>query len=139
MLKKFCIWVACIGFLLAILLPKIKDAKKGPKVTSELTQKVCRAAIATIFSKPIDIIKIRKVVSDIVYMEYIREEDSTRWQTKCYLEGGRVIWGSEGNGTSGRWRTAEFDPVVTWSVNNSVITITDKISDTSKNVKSYNL
>ncbi|MCF6438641.1 hypothetical protein L1077_04260 [Pseudoalteromonas luteoviolacea] len=131
-------WIAVIGFALSVIIPAIEDASI-PKLNDEQTQRVCKAAIATIFNKPIDIVKVSHVTGDVIYLKYTRSEDQTVWKSKCYLKGKRVVWGSVGNGTSGRWRLHQYDPVVTWTLKSGRIVIKDKISESSETTKVFSL
>ncbi|WP_052713185.1 hypothetical protein [Pseudoalteromonas rubra] len=148
-MRKLLLWIAVTGTIAAVIEPKLKDhritsASHSTQVKTvksnlnpEQTQKVCLAAIATMFSKPLKIVHVTHIAYDIVYLQYIREEDNSLWQYKCYLEGPRVIWGSVGNDTSGRWRTSKYDPIVTWAIEGNKLTIKDRISETSENVRTF--
>jgi len=75
------------------------------------------------------IMKAKKVAS-IIYVSYKRSSDGTIWRFKCKLEGGLVTWGN----ADGRWRTEDY---ISYTSNNTIVTITEMHSDGSKTVKKF--
>lgn len=121
---------------------KYKEA--GPKIVeSDLVfgdrSFVCRAAIAELMGRPIDIISAAEHEVGTIRTSYVRPSDGTNWSFSCVLEGNRVIWASVENGARarGRWRTDEADEIVTFLLDSDRVTITQLFSDGSLISENY--
>ena len=97
--------------------------------------RVCKAAIAAIMHRDPGSISASGPTAGSVRLRYIRDTDGTPWAYRCRLEGDRVIWASD----TGRWRTDPADDVIHFSANATSVTITEKYSDGSSNVTSYEM
>ena len=89
---------------------------------------VCKAALSSVMGVDHKMIHTEKRNDGIVYMYYRIEGESDRYDYKCRLVGNRVIWGS----AKGRWRTKKGDAVVSFSVNNGHVMITERFNDEPK-------
>lgn len=101
---------------------------------------VCRAIIATLMGRELEIISVddvqNGVAGRIVYLSYIRPNDGTLWKNRCMLEGGRVIWSTVDafgpNTGFGRWRNDPVDPILTFTQSGSEVEILESYSDGSQ-------
>jgi hypothetical protein len=98
-------------------------------------QQICKAVVAKVMGKNPSIIKVNKVSGNVTHLSYIRQNDGTHWALRCKLEGSTAIWAKD----SGRWRTDQYDPKVTFSVNKQSLSISERYSDGSGNDKTYSL
>lgn len=89
---------------------------------------ICSATIATIFSRPVKIMKVKTDDEKIYYIKYTRPSDNSIWINKCKIDGFRVIWGA----SDGRWREDRADSFITYEGSNGVLTVTEVYSDGSK-------
>jgi hypothetical protein len=75
---------------------------------------ICRAAIATLMGRPPGTIWVIPPLPGnqpgVVHTAYVRQDDKTRWETKCQFDRNRVIWATE----TGRWRIQPDDEIVTF-------------------------
>lgn len=90
-------------------------------------EQICKATIAQIMGRNPLIINTKKTAGGVVHLSYIRENDGTRWANRCKVEGNKIIWASE----TGRWRTHELDPKLTYHVSESVLHIVEVYGDGS--------
>lgn len=95
--------------------------------------RICRAAIAAMMGRPVEIINFTEQKGDVIYTTYIRPSDNTAWNNRCRIAGNSVIWSSE----NGRWRNSPQDEKVTFEVENGTIFIHQKYSDGSTSSKRY--
>lgn len=93
---------------------------------------ICKSAIGTMFYKDPSIINSKKE-GGVYKISYVRKADNSSWVYKCKIDNGQVNWGSY----NGRWRNHKLDSVVTYTVNNGVLTIKDQYTDGSATVKKY--
>lgn len=98
---------------------------------------VCKAAAASMFGRDHKIMKLGKVKSGIAYVNYVRQNDNTRWGIKCKLIGDQVMWASNNPDSLGRWRDEPADSVVKYSVNGNELMISEIYSDGSSTENSY--
>ena len=107
-------------------------------VSSDDRVLICRAAIATIMGRPIDIITGTEDRNEVVRTDYRRPDDGTTWRNACQLVGDRIVWASvRRDGSIGRWRNDRLDSVVTFRLSDRKVTIEDSFADGSSMTKSY--
>lgn len=132
-----------ILFVVRTILGESNNYKEsGPKIVEndlvfEDLSFVCRAAIAELMGRPIDIISAAEHEVGTIRTSYVRPSDGTNWSFACVLEGNRVIWASVENGARGRWRTDEADEIVTFLLDSDRVTITQLFSDGGLISESY--
>lgn len=128
--KRYLVWgtIGSVAVILAVGALTMPD--KGQFTDGE----VCRAGVSTIMGKPLSIVSVRWA-SDHYRLSYIRRVDNTRWNLRCEVRRGKVIWASE----TGPWRTRPGDAPVYWRVNESgnVLTIREVYDDGSVTSKTY--
>jgi len=61
---------------------------------------ICRATIAALMARPVQIVRFDGSDGHNVYVSYRRPDDGSTWKNKCKFDGSRVIWAA----TDGRWR-----------------------------------
>ncbi len=61
---------------------------------------ICRATIATVMAKPVEITIAGRVEQGVAHAWYVRADDGTDWHYRCRLPGERVLWAT----ATGRWR-----------------------------------
>lgn len=93
---------------------------------------ICKSAIGAIFHKDPSIINSKKE-GGLYKISYTRKVDNSSWVYKCKIDNDQVNWGNY----DGRWRNHKLDSVVTYTVNNGVLTIKDQYTDGSATVKKY--
>jgi len=98
-------------------------------------QQVCVAAVAATMGKDPSIIKIDYIQSNVTYLSYNRKDDGKNWAYRCKLEKNKAIWATD----TGRWRIGKYDSKITFSVSGDDVNISEKYSDGSGDVKSYNI
>jgi len=119
----------------------IKDAPISRVETHILTEKeyntICRAGIAALYSKTLEIVKVDRRVNETVYVSYIRPSDGKVWKYKCKISGNRILWGTE----DGRWRTHELDEALYYAYdsNTKKVTIEVKYPGSSGSKVDYQL
>ena len=85
---------------------------------------ICRAAIATLMGRPIEIVTAAEVEDGMIQTQYRRPDDGTVWLNLCRFDGNRVVWSAiQSDGTAGRWRNHPLDPVVTFDVQATALKI----------------
>ena len=94
---------------------------------------ICKAGIAVVMGRDPAIMKIDHAEKDVVYLSYVRADDRKRWTYKCKLEGQRILWGADDGG----WRTHPADSVITFAIDASSLTVTERFSDGSSNKKTF--
>lgn len=108
-------------------------------------QKLCKAGIASEFSKPIKIIKILKT-GTINELYYIRPDDGSKWRYACKIEGNHIIWATididtTGSNDQGRWRNqySDGDTKITYELNQATkdLTINSTYIDGSSSSKKF--
>ena len=105
----------------------------NPIGSSVSQEQICKDAIAAIMGQSPTIISITKTESGVVYLNYVRQNDGSRWSYRCKLEGDRVIWASE----TGRWRTDGYDDKITHRINDNSVEIIQRFSDGSSSTKTF--
>ena len=99
---------------------------------------VCRAAIAAIMGRPIEIVAATDSRDGPIITSYRRPDDLTLWRNACRLEGDRVEWASiRDDGSIGRWRNHLRDSVVTFDSTGVSVTIMETHADGSATKTSY--
>lgn len=98
---------------------------------------ICRAAIAALYRKPLDIVKVDKKVGQVAYISYIRSSDGTTWRYKTKIENNNIVWGV----TDGRWRTHKLDEALTYAYDSDrgLITIFVTYPDKSSSKWDYQI
>ena len=114
----------------------LMGAKATPQsFSSEDRILICRATIAALMGRPINIVVATEVDDAVVRTSYRRPDDGSIWQNLCRLEGKRVVWASVWkDGSLGRWRNHPLDSIVTFQLSGSGVTI---FVDGSSTAKSY--
>jgi len=99
---------------------------------------VCRAAIATAMGQPISIVEAAKVDSATIHTVYRRPSDGTVWRTACRIVRNRVVWASiREDGTLGRWRDHPSDSVVTFTLDETSVSVAERHDDGSATLESF--
>jgi hypothetical protein len=98
-------------------------------------QQICKAALGTIMDRDPSLMTITKVEAGVVYLNYIRKGDDSRWAYRCKIDGDRVIWASD----TDRWRSDSQDEIVTFSYDSNSLIIKDKYIDGSSTIKTFKL
>lgn len=81
---------------------------------------ICRASIAALMGRPVNIIKTDSVHGDIAYVGYIRPSDGTVWKQRCRVGNGTVVWAD----SLGRWRdNGKWDEIITYAVTDGDLAI----------------
>lgn len=101
--------------------------------------KVCKAAVASVFGRDHKTMKLDKIVGDVAFIHYVRPGDHSHWSVKCKLDGDRVIWASNNTDDSKRWRTDPLDDVIKYSIEDTMLTITQEYTDGSSSNDEYKL
>lgn len=109
---------------------KVREAKKAND--TEITR-ICRAAIAAVMMRPVEIINFVSQSNGVIYTTHTRESDGTIWNHKCMINGSSVIWGPE----NGRWRNTVHDGKITYEILDEGILIHQKFSDGSGESRLY--
>lgn len=110
-----------------VKLRKASPANLSPATTTPFTTaQVCKAAIAGMFGREINIIKATKAKTAGAFtMSYRRPLDGQRFSFDCKLSGNNVIWRESGQ-SSGRWDgigNVEYN--VVFDVKNTSLTVTE--------------
>ncbi|AVF37362.1 hypothetical protein BV494_05245 [Rahnella sikkimica] len=106
---------------------------------SSVLGKACKAAVASVFGRDHKSMKLDKIEGDVAFVHYIRSSDHSLWAVKCKLDGDRVIWASNNPDDSKRWRTDPLDDVVKYSIEDTMLTITQEYTDGSSSNDEYKL
>jgi len=96
-------------------------------------EQICKAAIGTLMGQDPKIIKILKIDSGVIDLNYIRPADGTKWSYRCKLDGNKVIWAAD----KGRWRVGPDDEVITYGFVSGGIEVVDTYSDGSSSKETY--
>ena len=115
----------------ASLLSAAPVSLAGAPVFTE--QQICKAAVGAIMGRDPKTMKVTKSEAGIVYLYYVRPDDSSKWAYRCKLEGSKIFWASE----TGRWRTDPADETITYKVNGSTLDIVQAFTDGSASTESY--
>ena len=93
---------------------------------------ICRATIATVMGRPINIISATQRGNEIVRTHYRRPVDGSTWLNACRLDGDRVVWAwVRGDRSIGRWRDDRRDSVITYRLSPRQVTIEESFGDGS--------
>lgn len=111
---------------------KLAEAEALKKSAETLPMKVCRATIAALMGRPIDIVDVTKEQDGVVYTKYVRPNDESTWSHRCRVSGSSVFWATE----TGRWRTA-VDETITYRLDGDEIVIQQRFLDGSRNEKRF--
>lgn len=115
-----------------------QDSHKSSTVTHSATSKapatnvpdsyICRAGIAMSMMKGISIVKVNGKTSNYYNLSYIRASDGSRWGFRCYIQGNRIIWSTDGrNNTTSRWRTSPNDEKLSFHTSGNKLIITNSM------------
>lgn len=114
-------WGLGVFVLLLVFAPNREPEVTLPAGISEAT--VCRYAIAEIFGRHPSLIRT-VTLEGVVYLEYLRPDDGTKWKTKCKLiNGNQVMWASNNEGDLKRWRDHHLDSKVYFELGKNQILI----------------
>ncbi|WP_392385381.1 hypothetical protein [Marinomonas primoryensis] len=97
------------------------------------TKDLCKATIATTMSRDPSIMKIDAEYEGIVYLSYLSDDLSKKWEFKCKIEGNKSIWAS----LKGRWRDDKLDSKITFKGDDFHLTINEIYPDNSTVIKKY--
>ena len=123
-----------VFILVIFIVGNIVNVYAGEKKAFSEKQ-ICKVGIAKIMGKNPSIVKVDRAKGKTVYLSYIRQNDKTKWEYKCKIEGNRIIWGTK----DGRWRKHPMDSKVTFKVMGNSITVTDTFNDSSASKETYTL
>lgn len=129
----------CMACVAAAGLMVATCAKATPQsFSSEDRILICRATIAALMGRPIDIVVATEVDDAVVRTSYRRPDNGSISQDLCRLEGKRVVWAPVWkDGSLGRWRNHPLDSIVTFQLSGSGVTIKETSVDGSSTAKSY--
>lgn len=102
----------------------VQPAMAAPEATFT-GERICKAAIGTIMGRHPKIVKVTNSKDGIVYLNYVRPDDKSKWAFRCRLDGSRVIWASD----PGRWRTDPRDEKVSYKIEGDTLTVTENYSN----------
>lgn len=90
---------------------------------------LCKAAISVEMSKKPSIMKVRER-GDLVDLQYIRDNDGSKWKFQCkIINGDQIMWRTAGDDNTpnriGRWRDDPLDSTIKYSVSGSTLTISE--------------
>lgn len=86
----------------------------------------------------IDIVRAARADAAQIETTYRRPGDGTLWRNACRIVGDRVVWASiRDDGSVGRWRDHAADAVVTFAMNETMVTVTERHDDGSATVESF--
>jgi FKBP-type peptidyl-prolyl cis-trans isomerase FklB len=107
----------------------------GPKLGEFSEEYICKAAIGSMFNKPVSSISSDDGASGVYYISYRQESDNKMWDYECKVKGKQVLW----RAPEGRWRTDKTDSKLYWSVTGEgkKLVIREVFSDGSERVKEY--
>ncbi len=117
--------VLIIGVFLSliILFPTSKDD----------TAFICRATISAVMGRDIDIINVDTNDNDTFHVYYTRADDNSRWDYKCKIENGRILWAV----LDGRWRNHTKDEYISYSSTDNEISIVQRFPDNKTISKTF--
>lgn len=82
--------------------------------------KVCRAVVAVLNGRDVEIIRVYKFEKGMPYVSYKRPDDGKVWKNRCKFDGNRVIWSGvdiPGYGPGpGRWRDGPYDEKIVFEI-----------------------
>lgn len=93
--------------------------------------RVCRAAIAVLMGRDVEIVSVDRIENAIAYVSYVRPDDSSHWAYRCHFSDGRVVWSSVDDSSSGRWRDHPSDETIVYTVGGDTVSITELHADGS--------
>jgi hypothetical protein len=113
-------WLIGAGFVSILVFSLLRNDPPRSAATSVATSTstlevadICRASIAALMGRPVNIIKTEAAYDDIVYVGYVRPSDGTVWKQRCRVGNGTVVWAD----SVGRWRdSAKWDEIITYTV-----------------------
>ncbi|MCY3839624.1 MAG: hypothetical protein OXH09_13405 [Gammaproteobacteria bacterium] len=86
----------------------------------------------------IGIIEADEADSTTIYTNYRRPDDGTRWRNACRVVRDRVVWASiRDDGSVGRWRDDPLDSVVTFTLDETAVTVVEHYDDGSATRESF--
>ncbi len=137
--SSFCLIVSTV--LILVVMSHVTIAKAA---TENNAPKIAKAAIAAIMGRDPSIISVKEhTEKGVYYLDYIRQDDKTRWAFLCKLEGDKVIWAGAGSPDKpnyvGRWRTHPEDEVITYRIQNGDVIIRQQFTDGSSSEKVFKL
>lgn len=135
------LYLAVFLVLVLVALSYVSNAEAG---TANDAPKIAKATIAAIMGRDPSIISVKEhTEKGVYYLDYIRQDDKTRWAFLCKLEGDRVIWAGAGSPDNpnyvGRWRTHPEDEVITYRIQNGDVIIRQQFTDGSASEKVFKL
>lgn len=122
-----------VCMLLLLIAVKTWETREANRRGVETSRYVCRAAIGTVFGRPVEIIEVESQHGDQVNLAYKRPSDGTIWRNKCKLKGTQILWGA----FDGRWRTHELDDRLHFESRTDQLTIVVSHPDGSTTRKQF--
>ena len=113
----------------------VAENPKDSKQTSFSNSQICKAGIATMMGRDPKIMRIARIQEGIVYLSYTRQDDGKDWAYRCKIEGDKVIWSSD----TGRWMTNSMDSQITFSLNDNMLKVTERLSGDLVGEESFSL
>ncbi|MFN3880102.1 MAG: hypothetical protein ACK4L8_01550 [Nitrincola lacisaponensis] len=96
---------------------------------------ICKAGIATVMGRDPSIMRIDNDLDGVLYLSYVRDDDSSFWGYKCKVEGSLIIWASD----TGRWRDHPADSRLSYRIEAETIHVEEGHSNGSTTKKSFTL
>lgn len=120
---------------LSFMIGHVATAESLKNPTDALTHhEICRAGIATVMGRDPEIIKVSEDRGQTLILYYVRQDDRSRWEYKCKIDGDRIVWGAD----DGRWLTHSLDPVLNFSITEEKgVVVVEKYSDGSSKEKVF--
>ena len=97
---------AILLFLLLIIVMNSDEGKASSFYSLNDKKRLCRAYIASVFHKPFAHVMSYDGSGDNVYVQYMRNSDSTRWRYVCNVTNKEITWAGWQSDLNdwGRWR-----------------------------------
>lgn len=119
--------------LIAFSIYMAKTQKQPDYLDYFTPEDLCKATIATTMSRDPSIMKIDAEYEGIVYLSYLSDDLSKKWEYKCKIDGNKSIWAT----LKGRWREDKMDSKITFKGDDFHLTINETYSDNGVIIKKY--
>lgn len=106
-----------------------------PAVGQATAAQVCRAVIATVMGRPVEIVTVTSEAAGVVHLTYVRSSDQTTWSNRCRVAGASVVWATD----AGRWRDNPADERITFRTVGNEVVVRQQFSDGSATEKKFSL
>jgi len=93
--------------------------------------RACRAAIAVLMGRDVEIVTTDRIENRIAYVSYVRPDDGTHWAYRCRFSDNRVVWSSVDGSEFGRWRDHAADETLVYTASVDTVSITELHADGS--------